>query len=49
LLFEKNSTIVFPLPLDLIAPLMEIMRRQAQVSVSSPLTGLHEEALALPR
>lgn len=29
---EKNSTIVFPLPLDLIAPLMHLMRRQASAA-----------------
>ena len=36
---EKNSTIIFPLPIDLLAPLMEIMQRQANVSVQEPLNG----------
>jgi regulator of protease activity HflC (stomatin/prohibitin superfamily) len=36
---EKNSTIVFPLPLDLIAPLIQIMQRQASVPVHEPLNG----------
>ena len=34
---EKNSTIIFPLPLDLIEPLMQIMQRQASVPVHEPL------------
>ncbi len=34
---EKNSTIIFPLPLDLIEPLMQIMQRQASVPVEEPL------------
>ena len=45
---EKNSTIVFPLPLDLVAPLMQIMQHQAQMSASLPLNGLHERELPLP-
>jgi regulator of protease activity HflC (stomatin/prohibitin superfamily) len=36
---EKNSTIIFPLPLDLIEPLMQIMQRQASVPVHEPLDG----------
>src|SRR5713101_405188 len=36
---EKNSTIIFPLPLDLIEPLMQIMQRQASVPVQEPLDG----------
>ncbi len=34
---EKNSTIIFPLPLDLIEPLMQIMQRQASLPVHEPL------------
>jgi regulator of protease activity HflC (stomatin/prohibitin superfamily) len=45
---EKNSTIVFPLPLDLVAPLMQIMQRQARVSASSPLNGLQEKEFSQP-
>jgi regulator of protease activity HflC (stomatin/prohibitin superfamily) len=36
---EKNSTIIFPLPLDLLAPLMQIMQHQASVPVQEPLNG----------
>ncbi len=36
---EKNSTIVFPLPLDLIAPLLRIIQHQASVPVHEPLNG----------
>lgn len=36
---EKNSTIVFPLPLDLVAPLIQIMQHQANVPVHEPLNG----------
>ena len=36
---EKNSTIIFPLPMDLLAPLMEIMQHHASVSVQEPLNG----------
>lgn len=45
---EKNSTIIFPLPIDLIAPLMQIMQRQAEVSVSEPLNGSPQKEHALP-
>src|SRR2546427_670196 len=37
---EKNSTIIFPLPIDLIEPMMDLMRRQAtSVTVNEPLNG----------
>jgi regulator of protease activity HflC (stomatin/prohibitin superfamily) len=45
---EKNSTIIFPLPIDLVAPLIQIMRRQTtSVPVQEPLNGarLHEPSL----
>jgi regulator of protease activity HflC (stomatin/prohibitin superfamily) len=45
---EKNSTIVFPLPIDLIAPLMQIMERRAEVSVSEPLNGARPQEYAQP-
>jgi len=45
---EKNSTIIFPLPLDLIAPLMQIMQHQAEVSVPEPLNGSRSQEHALP-
>lgn len=36
---EKNSTIAFPLPLDLLAPIIQILERQASVPVHEPLNG----------
>jgi regulator of protease activity HflC (stomatin/prohibitin superfamily) len=37
---EKNSTIIFPLPIDLIEPMIQMMRRQAtSVPVQEPLNG----------
>jgi regulator of protease activity HflC (stomatin/prohibitin superfamily) len=44
---EKNSTIIFPLPIDLVAPLIQIMQRQASVPVHEPLNGsrLNEPSL----
>lgn len=46
---EKNSTIVFPLPLDLVAPLIQIMQRQASVPVHEPLNGSRTNELSLTR
>ncbi len=46
---EKNSTIIFPLPIDLVAPLMQIMQHQASVPVHEPLNGTHANAPSLPR
>jgi regulator of protease activity HflC (stomatin/prohibitin superfamily) len=46
---EKNSTIIFPLPLDLLAPLMQIMQRQASVPVQEPLNGSRLNEPSLPR
>ena len=47
---EKNSTIIFPLPLDLVAPLMQIMQRQASEPAHEPLNGSHtnEPSLTYP-
>jgi regulator of protease activity HflC (stomatin/prohibitin superfamily) len=39
---EKNSTIVFPLPLDLIAPLIQIMKNKNASTASEPLNGSRE-------
>ncbi len=37
---EKNSTIIFPLPIDLIEPMIQMMRRQAtSLTVNEPLNG----------
>jgi regulator of protease activity HflC (stomatin/prohibitin superfamily) len=46
---EKNSTIVFPLPLDLVAPLVQIMQRQASVPVYEPLNGSRTNEPSLTR
>jgi len=46
---EKNSTIIFPLPLDLLEPLMQIMQRQASVPVHEPLEGSLKDEPSLPR
>mgnify|MGYP002402897229 CR=1 FL=1 len=46
---EKNSTIVFPLPLDLVAPLIKIMQRQASVPVYEPLNGSRTNEPSLTR
>src|SRR2546423_2750062 len=46
---EKNSTIIFPLPIDLIEPMIQMMRRQASVSVHEPLNGSRTHEPSLPR
>jgi regulator of protease activity HflC (stomatin/prohibitin superfamily) len=46
---EKNSTIIFPLPIDLVAPLIQIMQRQAGVPVHEPLNGSRLNEPSLPR
>ena len=38
---EKNSTIIFPLPIDLIEPMIQMMRREASVSAKESLNGSH--------
>jgi regulator of protease activity HflC (stomatin/prohibitin superfamily) len=45
---EKNSTIIFPLPLDLLAPLMQIMQQRANVAVQKPLNGSRYNEPSLP-
>jgi regulator of protease activity HflC (stomatin/prohibitin superfamily) len=45
---EKNSTIIFPLPIDLVEPMIQIMRHQAGVSVHEPLNGARRNAPSLP-
>jgi len=46
---EKNSTIVFPLPLDLVAPIIQILQRHAGVPVHEPLNGSRTNEPSLPR
>jgi regulator of protease activity HflC (stomatin/prohibitin superfamily) len=44
---EKNSTIIFPLPMDLIVPLIQKLQTQTSVPVYEPLNGtsLNEHAM----
>jgi len=46
---EKNSTIVFPLPLDLVAPIIQILQRHAGESVHEPLNGSRTNEPSLTR
>jgi regulator of protease activity HflC (stomatin/prohibitin superfamily) len=45
---EKNSTIIFPLPIDLIEPMIQMMRGQRNVSVHEPLNGSRRNEPSLP-
>jgi len=45
---EKNSTIIFPLPIDLIVPLMQRMQHETNVPVQEPLNGSHHQETAAP-
>lgn len=40
---EKNSTIIFPLPIDLIEPMIQMMRHEASVPAQESLNGSHRE------
>lgn len=46
---EKNSTIIFPLPIDLVEPMLQMMRRQTSVSVRESLNGSRSNEPSLPR
>ncbi len=46
---EKNSTIIFPLPMDVLVPVMDMMRRQASLPAHEPLNGSRSSEQALPR
>jgi regulator of protease activity HflC (stomatin/prohibitin superfamily) len=46
---EKNSTIVFPLPIDLVAPMIQIMRQKTSVPVHEPLNGSRRNEPSMPR
>jgi regulator of protease activity HflC (stomatin/prohibitin superfamily) len=46
---EKNSTIIFPLPIDLIEPLLKIMKQRSETaSVPEHLNGSSNDRLATP-
>ena len=40
---EQNSTIIFPMPLDIIKPFLEILDKKAAVSLATPIVtnGAH--------
>src|SRR5712671_1146659 len=46
---EKNSTIIFPLPLDLVEPLLGILQRHAGEPVHEPLNGPRTNEPSLTR
>ena len=46
---EKNSTIVFPLPIDLVAPIIQILQRHAGEPVHEPLNGPRTNEPSLTR
>ena len=46
---EKNSTIVLPLPLDLLAPIIQILQRHAGEPVHEPLNGSRTNEPSLTR
>jgi regulator of protease activity HflC (stomatin/prohibitin superfamily) len=45
---EKNSTIIFPMPIDILEPIMEIMRNYANKSEYEPLNGSRSNEPSLP-
>lgn len=46
---EKNSTIIFPMPIDILEPIMEIMRNYANKPEHEPLNGSRSNEPSLPR
>ncbi len=46
---EKNSTIIFPLPMDVLVPVMDMMRRQASEQTHEPLNGSRSSEPSLYR
>jgi regulator of protease activity HflC (stomatin/prohibitin superfamily) len=46
---EKNSTIVFPLPIDLVAPMIQILQRHAGEAAHEPLNGSRTNEPSLTR
>ena len=46
---EKNSTIVFPLPIDLVEPMIQMMRHQASEPAREVLNGSRSSEPSLPR
>lgn len=46
---EKNSTIIFPLPIDVLAPVMDLLRHQASTPAREPLNGSRNSEQAMSR
>ncbi|HEV2660994.1 MAG TPA: SPFH domain-containing protein, partial [Ktedonobacteraceae bacterium] len=46
---EKNSTIIFPLPIDVLAPVMDLLRNHASTPVREPLNGSRSSEQFLSR
>lgn len=46
---EKNSTIIFPLPMDVLVPMIKLMQHQASVSVHEPFNSSRSNEPSLPR
>ncbi|MGI9057167.1 MAG: slipin family protein [Ktedonobacteraceae bacterium] len=46
---EKNSTIIFPLPLDLLAPLIQLMQHEISVPIHEPLNSSRVNEPSRPR
>jgi len=46
---EKNSTIIFPLPIDVLAPVMDLLRHQASTPAREPLNGSRSSEQAMSR
>ncbi len=46
---EKNSTIIFPLPIDVLAPVMDLLRHQASTPAREPLNGSRSSEQVLSR
>jgi regulator of protease activity HflC (stomatin/prohibitin superfamily) len=46
---EKNSTIIFPLPIDVLAPVMDLLRHQASTPAREPLNGSRSNEQVMSR
>ncbi len=46
---EKNSTIIFPLPIDVLAPVMDLLRHQASTPAREPLNGSRSSEQVMSR
>ncbi|MDQ2887797.1 MAG: slipin family protein [Chloroflexota bacterium] len=46
---EKNSTIIFPLPIDVLAPVMDLLRHQASTPAREPLNGSRNSEQVMSR